>query len=903
METQTNPFLKNPFSLFIFFISIFFFLSLGHSADVDVVQKLSEALKPKPTGWSGTDPCKWPGIKCSGANVQIIDISKQKLSGSLHTVGFNLLTELKTLTLQGNLLSGPIPSFQDLVNLKELFLDENNFTSVPPKVFSGLLSLEVLSVSDNLELEPWVLPEDLTQSTSLAAIYASKCNLMGSIPDFIGEFVSLQKLKLSSNNLTGVLPGNLAESSLKFFLVQVNGLSGTLEVIGKMTNLEQVWVNKNAFTGQIPNFSNCTRLLDLQLSDNMLTGVVPSELMSLPSLLNVSLANNKLMGEYPTFSSETNVVVGGNNFCKMELGLCDYQVYTLLQIAEALRWPATLADKWTGNDACQDWTFVTCDPQKKNVTVINFSKQHFVGTISPAFAELGSLKKLFLNDNNLTGPIPDSLLDLPELQAIDVTNNNLSGKVPAFPSGKVTLKSEGNPFLGNELPGDTPGGDTLPPDGQPGAHKNAGLIAGIVIAVIVFLAVAFVVGYLYFRKKHKVETSAKLEEEMGRNNQTAGSSSSRNGYGGVATELTNQGSGGNSEPQYFEGGNVTISIEVLRQITDNFSEKNILGRGGFGVVYKGEFHNGTQVAVKRMESNLVEKKGIDEFQAEIAVLTQVRHKHLVALLASCVNGHERLLVYEFMPKGTLSHHLFEWNQSGGDPLTWKQRVAIALDVARGVEYLHNYAQQSFIHRDLKPTNILLGDDMRAKVADFGLVKNAPDGNKSLQTQVAGTFGYLAPEYADTGKVTRKADVYAYGVVLMEILTGRKALDDTLPDDRKTIVPWFRRVLIGETLRDCIDPTLNPDDGTYANIMTVAKLARHCTAREPSERPEMGYVVAVMGPLIEHWEPSRNEEDVAYGINPCMSLRQIVKRWESAEGPSQEMEGTSQEMEDIFSEIL
>ncbi|KAL7168174.1 hypothetical protein ACSBR2_038588 [Camellia fascicularis] len=137
-----------------------------------------------------------------------------------------------------------------------------------------------------------------------------------------------------------------------------------------------------------------------------------------------------------------------------------------------------------------------------------------------------------------------------------------------------------------------------------------------------------------------------------------------------------------------------------------------------------------------MESGAMGTKGMNEFQVEIAVLTKVRHRHLVALLGYCINGNERLL------------HLFEWRELGYPPLTWKQRVTIALDMARGVEYLHSLAQQSFIHRDLKPSNILLGDDMRAKVADFGLVKNAPDGKYSLETRLAGTFGYLAPLYAD-----------------------------------------------------------------------------------------------------------------------------------------------------------
>lgn len=196
-----------------------------------------------------------------------------------------------------------------------------------------------------------------------------------------------------------------------------------------------------------------------------------------------------------------------------------------------------------------------------------------------------------------------------------------------------------------------------------------------------------------------------------------------------------------------EAGSLVISIEVLRQVTDNFAEKNVLGKGGFGVVYKGVLEDGTAIAVKRMEASVVSNKGLNEFQSEIAVLTKVRHRHLVALLGYCADGNERLLVYEYMPQGTLAQHLFEHKVLGIKPLDWTKRLIIALDVARGLEYLHGLAHKSFIHRDLKPSNILLGDDLRAKVSDFGLVKLAPDGKFSVETRLAGTFGYLAPEYA------------------------------------------------------------------------------------------------------------------------------------------------------------
>jgi serine/threonine protein kinase len=223
-----------------------------------------------------------------------------------------------------------------------------------------------------------------------------------------------------------------------------------------------------------------------------------------------------------------------------------------------------------------------------------------------------------------------------------------------------------------------------------------------------------------------------------------------NGSHGFGSNSCGDGSAENSQLT-VEHGSLVISIQVIRHATRNFSEQNLIGKGGFGSVYKGELHDGTKLAVKKMESSVMSNKGIAEFEAEISVLSKVRHRHLVSLLGYCIQGDERLLVYEYMPMGTLSDHIFERNRFGFPPLTWDRRLQIALDVARGMEYLHGLARESFIHRDLKPSNILLGDDYRAKVSDFGLVKVAPGGGQiSIETRLAGTFGYLAPEYA--GKI-------------------------------------------------------------------------------------------------------------------------------------------------------
>ncbi|GAB4851869.1 Receptor-like kinase tmk4 [Ancistrocladus abbreviatus] len=886
--------------LFSFLICLFFLLPLSSADDATVMYELAAAISPTPKGWSSSSSfCGWTGVSCdSSGRVTALTLSSQSLSGTLPS-NLNSLSQLTKLSLQNNRFSGPLPSLANLSLLQEAYLDSNNFTSVASGAFAGLTSLQTLSLSANFALSPWSFPSELTQSSSLVTFYASNANLMGSLPETFSSFPNLQNLRLSYNNLTGSLPSSLGRSEIQNLWLnnQKVGLSGSLDVIGTMPQLVQVWLHVNAFTGPIPDLSNCTNVFDLQLRDNQLTGVVPSSVMSLPNLQNITLQNNKLQGPWPAFPKTVKTAIGmTNSFCLSTPGPCDPQVTTLLEVAGALGYPMTLAESWQGNNACNQWTFVTCDSNGK-VIAVNFAKQHFSGTISPSFANLTSLRSLYLNDNNLTGSIPESLTTLSQLQTVDVSNNNLTGTVPKFKS-TVNVVTKGNLYIGtNRSSSPTGGGDSgsgpssSSSGGSSGASAtlkkssvSAGMVAGLVIAVLLFVLIVLFVSFkCYMKRKHRKFGRVQNPEngkDMVKANIMGGT------YAGVPSEIQSQSSGDHSEIPVFEGGNVMISIQVLRQVTNNFSEENILGRGGFGVVYRGELHDGTMIAVKRMEALAMGSKGMSEFQAEIAVLTKVRHRHLVALLGYCINGNQRLLVYEYMPQGTLGQHLFEWREREYPPLTWKQRVTIALDVARGVEYLHSLAQSSFIHRDLKPSNILLGDDKRAKVADFGLVKNAPDGKYSMETRLAGTFGYLAPEYAATGRVTTKVDVYAFGIILMELITGRKALDETMPEERSHLVTWFRRILINKAnIRKAIDEVLDPDEETYESICKVAELGGHCTAREPHQRPDMGHAVNVLGPLVEQWKPARQEEEENYGIDLHMSLPQAMQRWQADEGTS------------------
>ncbi|KAG2715232.1 hypothetical protein I3760_03G067500 [Carya illinoinensis] len=884
------------------------------SDDASVMLALRKSLNsPESLGWSDDKvPCQWNHVVCSDdKRVTRIQIGHQDLQGTLPPTLQNL-AQLERLELQYNNISGPLPSLSGLSSLQVLMLSYNRFSSIPSDFFVGMSSLVSLEI-DNNPFSGWEIPESLRDASTLQNFSANSANITGTIPEFLGAdvFPGLTNLHLSFNNLEGGLPWSFAHSQIESLWLNGQGseakLNGNIDVMQNMTSLKDIWLHSNSFTGSLPDLSGLTELQSLSLRDNMFTGPVPISFVNLKSLKVVNLTNNFLQGPMPKFSSEVAVDMSkdSNRFCLPSPGECDSRVNTLLAIVKLMDYPKKFADSWVGNDPCADWIGITCS--NGNITVLNFQKMGLTGLISPEFSSLKSLRSLVLADNNLTGSIPDELTTLPALVELDVSNNRLHGKIPAFKSN-VMVNANGNPDIGNDN-GSSP--SQGPPSQNPmipstsGGSEHNGKKSSTLIGVVVVggVLMIFLIGLLLFclhKRKQKHFSRVQSPNAMvihprysGSDNESvkitvAGSSVS---VGAISETQTLP----LSEPgdiQMVEAGNMVISIQVLRNVTNNFSEENILGQGGFGTVYKGELHDGTKIAVKRMESGVIAGKGLAEFKSEIAVLTKVRHRHLVALLGYCLDGNERLLVYEYMPQGTLSRHLFNWAEEGLKPLGWTKRLTIALDVARGVEYLHGLAHQSFIHRDLKPSNILLGDDMRSKVADFGLVRLAPEGKGSIETRVAGTFGYLAPEYAVTGRVTTKVDVFSFGVILMELITGRKALDETQPEESMHLVTWFKRMRINKDLfRKAIDPTIDLNEETLASISTVAELAGHCCTREPYQRPDMGHAVNVLSSLVELWKPSEQNSEDIYGIDLEMSLPQALKKWQAYEGRSN-MESSS-----------
>ncbi|XP_062227205.1 receptor protein kinase TMK1-like [Phragmites australis] len=889
-----------------------------HPADQAVLDDIRKSLTNADLlGWpkaAAGDACAWPHVSCDqSGRVDNLDLKGKGLAGRLPTT-ISSLVALKGLSLQDNSLSGPLPSFRGMASLEHVFLNENAFDSIPADFFVGLTGLLEISLSNNplnASSGGWTLSEfsdDIASSQQLQTLELDNCSLAGAIPDFLGNMGNLQTLSLTYNNLSGPIPATFNGSDIQSLRLnnQLGGrkLSGPLDVIATMTNLQQLWLHGNQFSGPIPDgIGACKDLTSLRLNSNLLVGLVPPSLGTIPQLHEVQLDNNNLLGPVPPLKAAKNFTFSANEFCAANPGdTCSPEVMALLQFLAQVQYPTRLVNSWSGNDPCAGWLGVTC--LQGNVTVLNLPGSGLNGTISKSLGNLSALSDVKLSGNHLTGRVPDSLTKLGSLRELDLSMNDLSGPLPTF-SLRVKVNVTGNLNFNSTAPGTTPPNDAPRPPtpstlGSPyhpvspgrGKKKNSVVLLATTVPVALSAVALLSVGAVFFCKKsasvphqsafvlaHPRDNSdpdnlAKIVVATNDSNSGASQGNTHSGSSSMAGDV-----------HMIEAGDFVIAVQVLRGATKNFARENVLGRGGFGVVYKGELHDGMMIAVKRMEAAVVSNKALDEFQAEIAVLTKVRHRNLVSILGYSTEGNERLLVYEYMPNGALSKHLFQWKQSELEPLSWKKRLNIALDVARGMEYLHNLGHHRFIHRDLKSANILLGDDFRAKVSDFGLMKDAPDGNSSVATRLAGTFGYLAPEYAVTGKISTKSDVFSFGVVLMELITGMTALDDSHVDEEiRHLATWFCQIRKDqEKLRAAIDPALDLTDEILESISVVAELAVHCTAREPSQRPGMGHAVTVLVPMVEKWKPVNDEAEDYLGIDLHLPLLQMVKSWQDAEG--------------------
>jgi len=445
----------------------------------------------------------------------------------------------------------------------------------------------------------------------------------------------------------------------------------------------------------------------------------------------------------------------------------------------------------------------------------------------------------------LTYPLMNATTD--SLSVLSRTNNVPSSLLKAYNPSVDFANARGIAFVPNQ----DPNGSFLPLDPS-GSGIGAGTIAGISIGIafaLLFIAIGMFYIYAY---KHKMAKKSLLRQMTDKD----GSANNQGAMGPYARSTESVALTGNTAQGFTDitvDKSVEFTYQELAESTNDFSIANKIGEGGFGAVYYAELH-GEKAAIKKMDMQATK-----EFLAELQVLTHVHHLNLVRLIGFCTE--ECLfLVYEFIENGNLSQHL---RGSGMEPLSWPARVQIALDSARGLEYIHEHTVPVYIHRDIKSANILIDKNFRAKVADFGLTKLTEVGGASatFPTRLVGTFGYMPPEYAQFGDVSPKVDVYAFGVVLYEIISAKEAIVkiDDVSAESKGLVTLFESILKDpnerESLRSLIDPRLG-NNYLLDSVWKMAQLARACTQENPQLRPSMRTVVVALMTLsssTEDWD--------------------------------------------------
>ncbi|KAK9096834.1 hypothetical protein Sjap_022331 [Stephania japonica] len=471
--------------------------------------------------------------------------------------------------------------------------------------------------------------------------------------------------------------------------------------------------------------------------------------------------------------------------------------------------------------------------QLTNLQYLELYSNNITGSIPSNLGNLTSLISLDLYSNNLTGAIPDTLGKLMKLRFLDLSHNRLSGKVPDNGSFLqfTPISFKDNPGLCGSsaerpCPGDPPSPPSLlspPTSSSPESQSvGTGAIAGGVAAGAVLLFAVPAIGFVWWRRRKHKEYFFDVPAE---------------------------------EDQEVHLGQLRrFSLRELQVATDSFCYKNILGKGGFGKVYKGRLADGSLVAVKRLKEERT-PGGELQFQTEVEMISMAVHRNLLRLRGFCMTPTERLLVYPYMANGSVASCLGERLPSD-PPFDWPIRRGVALGSARGLSYLHDHCNPKIIHRDVKAANILLDEDFEAVVGDFGLAKLMNHNDTHVTTVVRGTIGHIAPEYLSTGKTSEKTDVFGYGIMLLELITGQRAfnLARLANDDDVMLLDWVKGLLSERKLEMLVAPELQ---GNYveAELEQLIQVALLCTLSTPMDRPKMSEVVRMLegDGLAERWE--------------------------------------------------
>lgn len=665
-------------------------------------------------------------------------------------------------------------------------------------------------------------------SNRVTYLNLSNTGIVGPIPGEISNLEHLTNLDLCNarnsmppyNFISGDLSPLGPLTSLLYLNVSFNRIKlDTFPVaIFNLTNLISLRIDNNAISGPFPKeIAQLTKLQFLYVANNSFTGPIPKELSTLASLQELSMWNNNLQSAIPPEF--------GNLKSLTYLNLHDCSLYGGLP-------------KEIGN--------------LKNLVNISLHRNQLTGAIPETWSNLTNLRNVYMFNNYLTKTIPSWLIEFPHLYNlslgynlfygalnlenvnipyVSVTCNFLTGAAPTPPS-RMSLNSSGNCFDGSDpdpkikcyqsyfncdvFLQDVPNGGcpNCPaqqvlsdpatcvctvslPGGGSSKLKKAKLI-GSFAGVGAFIVFAFVIWWKWWRTHTK------------------------------------------STREYWEcpEGVQRYLYRDLARATNDFSSSHEIGIGGFGKVFLGVV-DGKKVAIKRAHSSIIQSSS--GFRNEIILLSRLHHRNLVHLLGFCEEDGVQILVYEYMTNGNLQTLLFK-NESGIS-LDWLKRLDIAIGVAQGLDYLHSFADPPVIHRDVKPSNVLLDENLVAKLSDFGISRVAPEAQTQFSTRPAGTLGYIDPQYILREHLTTASDVYSFGMVLLELISGQKAIDNTRPDEHN-LVEWAKVKLETEGLKCIIDPQLG-DNYPEKVYYDMVRLAIDCASFASENRPSMKVVVSIL----------------------------------------------------------
>ncbi|XP_057485785.1 LRR receptor-like serine/threonine-protein kinase EFR [Actinidia eriantha] len=762
------------------------------------------------------------------SQIRYLRIAFNKLSGRIPPIIFNL-SSAETINFMNNSLTGNIPEMPDLLlpNLRYLHLQGNRLNGIIPNCLSNASKLVILELSKNSFSGP--VPNSLGNLRFLDTLNL-RLNQLSNHPSqtelhFLTSLTrcrGLRNLVIGLNRFNGVLPssiGNLS-TSLELFSADMSQLKGSIPLsIGNLSNLRTLEMAANNLIGMVPSsVGNIDRLQRLRLFRNNIEGSIPNELCRLTFLGELLLHENKLSGPIPSCIGNLSIMqaidLSSNALTSIPLGM----------------W--SLTDIWYMNLSKNSFVgYLPLDIEKLvGLQYFHLSRNQLSGSIPNTISNLKMLKELDFSNNSLNGTIPEVTADLASLELLDLSLNKLSGIIPKVLEKLQYLKYLNLSFnmLSGEVPSGGPFGNFTAPSfmgnnelcGAPkfqlptcrnDPHQNPRKLIHLLkcilppFASIIILTVLLIVLFQYRKKKREVPSH--IESSAGAVHQL-------------------------------------ISYNELRRATDNFSEVNILGTGSFGSVYKGTMSDGQIVAVKVLDLEV--GGALNSFDTECEVLRNVRHRNLVKVITSCSNLDFKALVLEYMPNGSLDKLLYCRNHS----LDLLRRMNIMIDVAVAVEYLHHGYSEPIVHCDLKPSNVLLDDNMVAHVSDFGIAKILAEYKSTTQTTTLGTMGYIAPEFGSEGRVSTKGDVFSYGIMLMETFTSKNPTDGMFVGV-SSLRQWVNSVFPNHVM-EVVDATffLSEQKSTTKNtqclqhsLSSIMELALQCTKDSPDERLTMIDVVA------------------------------------------------------------